>query len=62
LWTNENPFLALLILGNFCLEKAKALLYLSIAFTDIFIKPSFMCNGGKQIFAFSSKAGCATFF
>jgi hypothetical protein len=32
-----------------------------------FIYPSlsqifFMCNGGKQIFAFFPKAGCATFF
>jgi len=37
-------------------------LYLSIAFTDILIKPSLMSKRGKQIFYLSSKAGCVTFF
>jgi hypothetical protein len=47
---------------NFSLEYAKPSLYLSITFTGTFIKPSFMCNGGKQTFAFFPKAGCAAFF
>ena len=50
------------LLENVCFKWANPSHYLSIAFTDILIKPSLMCKRGKQIFDLSSKAGCATFF
>ena len=50
-----------LILEEFCLKKANPSLYLSTALTDNFIKPSLICNGGKQIFYLRTTAGCATF-
>jgi hypothetical protein len=49
-------------LGTFCLKQTNPSLYLPIAFTNIFIKPSLICSRCIQIFYLSAKAGCATFF
>ena len=60
----KTPFfhLASLIWENLCLKQPNLSLSLSIAFTDIFKKPSFICNGGKQILDLPTEAECATFF
>jgi hypothetical protein len=50
------------ILEIFFLKWANPSLYLSIASTDILIKPSLMSKRGKEIFYLSSKAECVTFF
>lgn len=46
----------------FCFKYKKPFLLLSIAFTEFFISPSFMCNGGKNIFSGSTNGGFLIFF
>ena len=54
----KTPFfhLASLIWGNFCLKQPNPSISLSTACTNIFVKLSLICSGGKQTFLF-----CITF-
>ena len=50
--------LASLNLGNFAARYLKPALLLSMALTEFFISPSFMCNGGNKILLDSTSGGC----